>query len=414
MSEDQVELGDQEVGAATNYQPYVRPPRPTGRRLVFFHEGVTGSEAAASIRNATGSDVVVPSEMGSMSASIQAASSADSIVILERFGVAAIGGGDARASALANELQRLDMVEHARPEFWMFSTGGPPWADTAATTWGVEATLADKSRFDGSGVRVAVLDTGLDLGHPDFAGRVIVAESFVPFETVDDVQGHGTHCAGTAVGQNRSRGNVPRYGVAPGADLHVAKVLNNKGSGREADIVAGIEWALDKECAIISMSLGRPVAPDEAHDPFYERVAKRCLAAGTLIIAAAGNESERRYNYIAPVGSPANAPSIMAVAAIGADELVAGFSCGGVGTGEIDIAAPGVGVLSSVPRPEFFAKLRGTSMACPHVAGIAALWAQSDPSLRGQALWNRLKASVRPIGGANRKRDFGAGLVQAP
>ena len=191
------------------------------------------------------------------------------------------------------------------------------------------------------------------------------------------MQGHGTHTAGTIAGLLADGGgNLPRYGVAPGVALHVGKVLSNAGSGRELDIVAGIEWAIEEGCAVVSMSLGRAVAVDEEPDPIYEDVGARALEAGCLIVAAAGNESDRRYNYIAPVGAPANAPSIMAVAAIGADGGIAGFSCGGTGKAAVDIAGPGVGVFSSVPRPQLYAKFAGTSMACPHVAGVAALWAQ--------------------------------------
>lgn len=266
---------------------------------------------------------------------------------------------------------------------------------------------AAASTYDGSGIKVAVLDTGIDANHPDFQSSSIVPESFVEGETVDDVQGHGTHCAGTICG--RGSGNVPRYGVAPGVSLHVGKVLNNQGAGREGDIIAGMAWAIERGCDVVSMSLGRPTTPDEPYDPLYEAVAQDALEQGTLIVAASGNESDRRWNYVAPVGAPANCPSIMAVAAIGADGRVAGFSSGGTGTGKVDIAAPGVSVFSSFPGVQTYKKLSGTSMACPHVAGLAALLASSSSNLRGQPLWDHLVGSAAGLGGS--EVDIGAGLA---
>ncbi|MHC9419810.1 S8 family serine peptidase [Sphingomonas citri] len=392
-------------------EPVVLAPQPTGRKLVLFREGVSSADAADVLRRVSRQPVVSAAEVGSLGASLRMSGASDAIVLLDRFPIAAIGGGRESASMVANALGAEDMVEDVRPEFWMFAVQGPPWQDDGRSTWGLDATGVTRSGFDGSGISIAVLDTGIDLGHPDLVGRRVFTESFVAGETVDDVQGHGTHTAGTAAGGRPHSANVPRYGVAIGADLYVGKVLNNLGAGRELDVIAGIEWAISKGCAVVSMSLSRPVSPQEQPDPLYESVAQRALEAGTLLIAAAGNESDRRYGYVAPVGSPANAPSIMAVAAIGADEGIATFSCGSTGSGNIDVCAPGVQVLSSVPRPQLYRKLPGTSMACPHVAGVAALWAQSNPSLRGRSLRQALISAAKPVGNAS---DFGAGLVQAP
>jgi subtilisin len=174
-----------------------------------------------------------------------------------------------------------------------------------------------------------------------------------------------------------------------------------------------MNWAIDQKCVAISMSLGRPTFPGEKPDPLYEEVGLAALREGSIIIAAAGNESARDFGFIAPVGAPANAPSIMAVAAIDPNLKVAPFSCGGLtfGGGEVNISGPGVSVYSSSPRPQLSRLLPGTSMACPHVTGIAALWAESDPTLRGQSLWDALERSAREIGSF---RDYGRGLTQAP
>jgi subtilisin family serine protease len=286
-------------------------------------------------------------------------------------------------------------------------------AAQSAATWGIGVTRVEQSAYSGAGIKVAVLDTGMDMAHPAFSGRVIASKSFVPGETENDGQGHGTHCIGTACGP-RTPADQIRYGVAYESEIYVGKVLNNAGSGRELWILAGIEWAVESGCEIISMSLGRRVLPNEPPDEFYENAGRYALENGALIIAAAGNDSWRQYNRIEPVGAPANAESVFAVGAIDAKMKIANFSCGGVNAqgGEVNIAGPGVDVFSTFPLPRGFERLSGTSMAAPHVAGIAALYAQADKSLRGKALWSALERNAMNIG--HPARDVGKGLVIAP
>ena len=400
-----------EVEAA--HEPLIIPPQPTGRRIITFQPGVARTDIVKMVGKATAREPVTVNSAGSMFAALQQVGATDAPLVLERFGLAVVGGGVESANNAASMLANFDEVADSRPEFWLFALAGPPWSDDSQATWGIHAVDPRGTALSGDGIKLAILDTGIDLGHPDFIGRPIIARSFVPNETVNDVQGHGTHCAGTAASAYLGGGNIPRYGVAHGVHLHVGKVLNNSGSGRELDIIAGIEWAIAEGCEVISMSLGRATHPTEAPDPIYERVGEAALEAGSLVLCASGNESDRRYNYIAPVGSPANAEAMLAVAAIGADGGVATFSCGGVGRGKVDVCAPGVAVFSSRPRPELYRKLSGTSMACPHAAGIAALWAESNASLRGRKLWKALTNAAIPVGGLS-ERDVGAGLVQAP
>jgi subtilisin len=288
----------------------------------------------------------------------------------------------------------------------------PVQLDESQFTWGLQVTNVAASQCSGRGVRVAVLDTGFDLQHPDFAGRRIVSKSFVAGEEVQDGHGHGTHVIGTACGPKQPN-QLPRYGVAYEAEIFAGKVLSNQGSGADGGILAGINWAITNNCAIISMSLGAPTQPGQSFSRVFEAVARRALAAGTLIIVAAGNES-RRPGPIAPVGHPANCPSILAVAAVDQQLQVASFSCGGVNPqgGQVDIAGPGVAVRSSWIRPTLYRTIPGTSMATPHVAGIAALHAEANPDMRGGALgWLLLQSSRRLDQPA---RDVGVGLVQAP
>jgi subtilisin family serine protease len=279
-------------------------------------------------------------------------------------------------------------------------------------TWGLQLTKAAISRFSGKNIKVAVLDTGLDLGHPDFVGRAIVSRSFVAGQAVQDGHGHGTHCIGTACGP-RSPNQLPRYGVAFNSEIFAGKVLSNQGSGGDAGILAGIQWAVTNKCHIVSMSLGAAVFPGQGFSQIFEQVARRALALGTLIIAAAGNESNRP-GVINPVGHPANCPSIMAVGALDQQLRLAFFSNGGLNPqgGQVDIAGPGVAVISSFPRPTLRRTLNGTSMATPHVAGIAALLAEANPGASGRALASLLLQNARRL--QLPARDVGSGLVQAP
>ena len=287
--------------------------------------------------------------------------------------------------------------------------------DTSQFTWGLQATRVNTSPRNGQGIKVAVLDTGLDLQHPDFRGRAITSRSFVSGVSVQDIHGHGTHCIGTALGPQLPATGVRRYGVAFGAQIFVGKVFNNRQprpGAATADVIAGIEWAIFNGCRVVSMSLG--VAIDRKIQQ-YETPIRRALEAGTLVVAAAGNNAERPQSpgFVEP---PANADAAMAVAAIDRRLRIAEFSARSsqqTGNGGlVNIAGPGVAVFSSLPVARGSHGLSdGTSMATPHVAGIAALWAQATGE-SGIALWNRLLRTVRPLNLSS--ADVGSGLVQAP
>ncbi len=281
-------------------------------------------------------------------------------------------------------------------------------------TWGLAATQVDRSRFSGRGIRVAVLDTGMDLNHPDFAGRSINSQSFIRGQAVQDGHGHGTHCIGTACGPKSPAGRSPRYGVAYESDIFAGKVLSNRGSGSDGGILAGINWAIANSCQVISMSLGAPTRPGQPYSQIYEMVARRAMWRGSLIIAAAGNGSDRRRGIINPVSHPANAPSIIAVGAVDSRLRIANFSNRGINPtgGRIDIVGPGVSVHSSWPMPRRYRTIDGTSMATPGAAGIAALFAQQSPTVRGALLWHPLVTNARQL--PIYVFDDGWGIVQAP
>jgi len=433
--------------------PEPLPPQPTGRTLVLLHRDAEILQAQNRIENTLGLRALDAREFADSTTAMAEALSAGSAVILPRFRVAVLPEATTAAAAQAqlSALAASDEVKQVRPEFFLFASSEraqryhqwvrdglvllaeeatavvvtsaeaptlslvasspAPFADTDQFTWGLQAIGADRSAYTGRGIRIAVLDTGLDLEHPDFKGRAIVSRSFVGGEAMDG-HGHGSHTAGTIAGPKQSAIGR-RYGVAPDVELYVGKVLGDNGSGREGDILNGMNWAIESKCVAISMSLGRGTRPGEKPDPLYEEVGAAALAEGSLIIAAAGNESARDFGYIAPVGAPANSTTVMAVAAVDPKMGVAPFSCGSINPdgGHVDIAGPGVAVYSAAPRPQLSRILQGTSMACPHVAGLAALLAQSDASLRGQKLWDALVQKARNLGN---ERDLGAGLAQAP
>jgi subtilisin len=278
------------------------------------------------------------------------------------------------------------------------------FAGTPEATWGVRVTGSDAAATRGGGVAIAVLDTGIATAHPDASGRLVATASFIRGETVEDGNGHGTHCAGIASLGGAPVGTSTRYGAAGAARLHVAKVLNNLGEGPERAILQGIEWALSSGCRVISMSLSAQAPASK----LIEQVGARALARNALLVAAVGNDSNRPQRVF-PVGYPANAASIMGVAALDRRLRVARFSNGGA---EVDIAGPGVGVMSAWPGGRRYKQESGTSMAAPFVAGIAAMWLEAVPSLTARGLWDKLIATASATG--EPKEAVGAGLVRAP
>ncbi len=298
------------------------------------------------------------------------------------------------------------------------ATADQCFQDTPESTYGLKMTNAVNSSLAGNGIRVAVLDSGMDLGHSDFSGRSITHKVFVPPNQPDngihDINGHGTHCIGTACGPVESFFG-PRYGIAHAAEIFVGKVLahnfiTGRAGGGDFGILRGIDWAIENRCHIISMSLGAPVS-EPNYPPRYEAAGASALSVGSLIIAATGNDSFRP-GFIAPVGRPANCPSIAGVAGIDSCFRVYRRSNGRqfVHNGaEVNFTGPGVNVFSSVPRHQGnTGYMSGTSMATPHVSGIAALVAEQT-GLGGLELYAAVKARCHDLGHFN---TFGFGLAR--
>lgn len=287
------------------------------------------------------------------------------------------------------------------------------------TTWGLNAMGLKASRYNGLGIKTAVLDTGIFKNHPDFKDRAINGKSFIPGESWDrDGSGHGTHCTGILCG-GKSDQNGRYYSVAPQVDLHVGQVLDSEGNGLTSGLIDGIDWALSQDCRVISLSLGAPVGVGIGPNPLFERVGRKALEKNCLIVAAAGNESRRRERDPVPVNSPADAESIMAVAALDRRLRVASFSNAGINSGtggRVDIAAPGVEVYSAFSQlangGSLYRSLNGTSMATPHVAGLAALYMEQFPRLSAEAIWLKMERNAQFLDGQN-FLDVGHGLAKA-
>lgn len=401
----------------------------TGKHLVLLDKKATARTISAYSKNADLKLAAFSDYKNDMQAYTQAFKEGDGIVF-DHFGVAVINENHERQLSILTNSRSKSTFLHAEPERYLYAlaqktkvTGKPMktikstalktmlYADTPAATWGLQAINALNTNFKGKGINIAILDTGLNVIHPDFEKRILISKSFIKGELEHDLGGHGSHCAGIALGGKNVKTNK-RYGVASEANLYIGKVLSNKGVGTDSSILAGMEWAIMSNCKVISMSLGAVVEQGEAYSQIYNNLAKKALLRGTLIVAAAGNDSERSLGRVVPVSHPANCPSIMSVAALDQNLEIADFSNAGLLTegGQIDIAAPGVAIYSSWKEPRFYKVMDGTSMAAPYVAGAAALLWEANPLASAAEIWMQLTQNARrlPLNAS----DVGAGLVQ--
>ena len=262
-----------------------------------------------------------------------------------------------------------------------------------------ENTQTDTNANTGAGVKIAVLDTGIDADHPDLIANVKGGISFVSNPRKwDDDNGHGTHVAGTIAAMDNDIGVI---GVAPDASLYGVKVLDRYGSGYLSDVIAGIDWAKNNNMDIITMSLSTVT-----HVSTFEVACDNAYTDGVVIVAAAGNG-----DGVDPVNYPAAYDSVIAVSATNIDDSLASYS--NVGP-QVELAAPGTNVLSTY-KGGIYGTMSGTSMATPHVTGVAALVIASDTNYWDNpvAVRAQLTLTAEDLGMAGRDPSFGYGLIDA-
>ncbi|MFF4903181.1 S8 family serine peptidase [Streptomyces sp. NPDC001068] len=268
----------------------------------------------------------------------------------------------------------------------------------------IGAPTAWAAGYDGTGVKVAVLDSGVDQDHPDLAGQVIAEQNFSDSPDAEDHFGHGTHVASIVAGTGA--GSDGKYrGVAPGAKILDGKITNDRGVAEESGVMAGMEWAVSQGADIVNLSIGGTDTPDT--DPVEEALDRLSAETGTLFVVAAGNDGPGEHT----VNTPGSAAAALTVGAVDKADRLADFSGRGPRVGDSgvkpDLTAPGVAITAaaapgSLLEEEYpsdipgYITLDGTSMATPHVAGAAALLAQQHPDWSGERIKAVLTGSAEP------------------
>ncbi|MCP5015376.1 MAG: S8 family serine peptidase [Ketobacter sp.] len=294
------------------------------------------------------------------------------------------------------------------------------WPDLPVQTWlnssvpKIATPRVWETGLKGKGIKVAVVDTGIDENHPDFEGRIVATASFVSDSAHDD-NGHGTHVAGTVLGSG-AKSNGKYVGVAPEASLYVAKVLRADGGGSMSGVMAGIEWAvLEQNVQIINLSLGG-VGSCDGTDALSALCDEAVTQAGVVMCVAAGNTGPNAKT----VGPPGCARYVITVGAITDSDQIARFSSRGpTSDGRIkpDIVYPGVDIIA--PQAvgtqmgrvveDGYVSAQGTSMATPHASGVAALMLEANPNLTAEQVKTHMLAGAVNLGAQPNEQGVGRG-----
>lgn len=434
----------------------------TGDRVALDAKGrVVGLEPAkgrehipVQIRRADGHTLVVPSDAAHLiatgkvdqrlfdvtelgSAATRKAQKHGLKVIVGYRGAASAARSDVRGTGTLRErltalnADALQTPRQDTAELWHAVTDGDKAASGIAHVWldGVRRASLDKSvpqigapkawaaGYTGKGVKIAVLDTGIDATHPDLKGQVVAEKNFSTAADADDHFGHGTHVASIVAGTG-AKSNGKYKGVAPDAKLLSGKVLDDSGSGDDSQILAGMEWAAEQGADVVNLSLGGGDTP--GIDPLEAEVNKLSEQKGILFAIAAGNDGDLGEQTI---GSPGSAADALTVGAVDDHDKLASFSSRGPGLdGQIkpDVTAPGVDITAAAApgsvidqevgeNPPGYLTISGTSMATPHVAGAAALLKQQHPDWTFAELKGALTGSAK--GGTYTPFQQGSGRI---
>lgn len=298
------------------------------------------------------------------------------------------------------ELMEDENVEHVEQDSIakaLAKPSKPAPAPSQTLPWGIERVNSNYvwGIATGSGVNVAVVDTGIDITHADLKANLKGGANFVSTaSSYNDDNGHGTHVAGIIAASNNTVGVV---GVAPQANLYAVKVLNKSGTGYISDIIAGIQWSVNNHMDIVNMSLGSNYPSDA-----FEAAINAASDAGVIIVAAAGNDSSA-------VDYPAAYAKTIAVSATGSNNILATFSSRG---DQVDVSAPGVSIYSTY-KGGTYATMSGTSMATPHVSGVIALMLQRGPGMTLDEIRRQFNTGCIDLDPDGKDPFYGYGLVDA-
>ena len=392
---------------------------PSHRWIVRFREPAVARTAdgpAAVIRNLQGE---LDADLGRVTAPFRGLGPIEKLWAARAIAVTATPEQARRLAALSH----VEEVRPVRSRKWLEDCASEDPAQVRGEPqWGVAKIRApevwEKYKIDGSGVLVGHIDSGVDARHPLLAGKILTFKDFTkkPSGACTDELGHGTHVAGTICAGNG-------VGVAPGARLIVAKIFDAQGSADDESVIKAMQWIMDPDGnpntndfpRIINNSWGD--SPTDENDPasaMLFRTVKSWVAIGILPIFTAGNKGPT-----GSVGRPGCFPNTWAVGSTNGSDWGSPFSSVGPSTwmGQTyikpDVAAPGAGIISCKANSAALEAQSGTSMACPHVTGLAALMLQANPLLSADEIRRKAEATVIDLGTPGKDNKFGMGRIDA-